>query len=240
MDKQIFEQMHRLEERHWWFVARRKIIARAIRCIGFSKDIKILDAGCGNGDNLSFLSGLGDVTALEKDPEALTRARARACAEVYQGYLPDNLPAELGHDFDLVALLDVLEHIDDDRGSLAKITGLIRADGKILITVPAYQWLWSEHDDRHHHKRRYSKKELTSVLNDSGLIVSHITYFNTLLFPLAVLERLKQKIRPGPPLALPPPLLNACLERIFSLEERWIDKFPFPYGLSLLAVARKR
>ena len=89
----------------------------------------------------------------------------------------DNIPPALGRDFDLALLLDVLEHIADDRGSLAGIAGLTHPAGKILITVPACQWLWSGHDERHHHKRRYSKKDLTAVLHDSGLIVSPITCF---------------------------------------------------------------
>ena len=153
----------------------------------------------------------------------------------------DNIPPALGGDFDLVLLLDVLEHIADDRGSLARIAGLTHPVGKILITVPACQWLWSGHDERHHHKRRDSKKALTAVLHDSGLIMSPITCFNSLLFPLAALARLKQKMTPSrASLASPPALLNACLEKIFSLEEKWLGRFPLPYGLSLLAIARTR
>ena len=186
------------------------------------------------------LSALGHVTALEKDPAALERARARALAEVYPGCLPDNIPPALGRDFDLL-LLDVLEHIADDRGSLARIAGLTHPAGKILITVPACQWLLSEHDERHHHKRRYLQKDLTAVLHDSGLIVSHITCFNSLLFPLAAPARLKQKMTPSQAsMALPPPLLNVCLEKIFGLKEKWLGRFPLPYGVSLLAIARKR
>ena len=139
-------------------------------------------------------------------------------------------------------LLDVLEHIDDDSGSLSAVRSLMSNNGVILITVPAFQWLWSEHDVVHHHRRRYSKENLKEKLDLCGFKVKYISYFNTLLFPFALAERIKQRIFPPhvtKVLKLPNRKINYLLEKIFSMEVNFINKISLPFGLSLLVVAEK-
>jgi SAM-dependent methyltransferase len=144
--------------------------------------------------------------------------------------------------YHLIALLDVLEHVDADRESLESIATKLAPGGRILITVPAYQWMWSAHDVAHHHKRRYSRKGLRAVAEAAGLKVERIGYFNSLLFPLAAAVRLAgkaagktqsdDKVPPGP--------LNRLFQAIFSLERHAIGRWPFPAGVSLFALLSTR
>ena len=243
MENKIFQNMLKLESSHWWFVARRKIIQRAINNLDLPRNIRILDAGCGNGDNLSLLSTFGDLVAFEKNEYALKTAKSKKIGEIYKAELPDKLPNTIKTNFDLIVLLDVLEHIDDDSKSLTTVRKLMNNKGIILITVPAFQWLWSEHDVIHHHKRRYSKSELREKLDSSGFRIKYISYFNTLLFPFALVERIGQKIfSPSNPeiLELPNNKINFLLEKIFSLETIFMNKISLPFGLSLVAIAEKK
>ena len=243
MENEIFQKMLKLESSHWWFVARRKIIQRAINNLDLPRNIRILDAGCGNGDNLSLLSTFGDLVAFEKNEYALKTAKSKKIGEIYKAELPDKLPNTIKTNFDLIVLLDVLEHIDDDSKSLTTVRKLMNNKGIILITVPAFQWLWSEHDVIHHHKRRYSKSELREKLDSSGFRIKYISYFNTLLFPFALVERIGQKIfSPSNPeiLELPNNKINFLLEKIFSLETIFMNKISLPFGLSLVAIAEKK
>jgi len=243
MENKIFQKMLKLESSHWWFVARRKIIQKAINNLDLPRNIRILDAGCGNGDNLSLLSTFGDLVAFEKNEYALKTAKSKKIGEIYKAELPDKLPNTVKTNFDLIVLLDVLEHIDDDSKSLTTVRKLMNNKGIILITVPAFQWLWSEHDVIHHHKRRYSKSELREKLDSSGFRIKYISYFNTLLFPFALVERIGQKIfSPSNPeiLELPNNKINFLLEKIFSLETIFMNKISLPFGLSLVAIAEKK
>lgn len=243
MENEIFQKMLKLESSHWWFVARRKIIQKAINNLDLPRNIRILDAGCGNGDNLSLLSTFGDLVAFEKNEYALKTAKSKKIGEIYKAELPDKLPNTVKTNFDLIVLLDVLEHIDDDSKSLTTVRKLMNNKGIILITVPAFQWLWSEHDVIHHHKRRYSKSELREKLDSSGFRIKYISYFNTLLFPFALVERIGQKIfSPSNPeiLELPNNKINFLLEKIFSLEAIFMNKISLPFGLSLVAIAEKK
>ena len=243
MENEIFQKMLKLESSHWWFVARRKIIQKAINNLDLPRNIRILDAGCGNGDNLSLLSTFGDLVAFEKNEYALKTAKSKKIGEIYKAELPDKLPNTIKTNFDLIVLLDVLEHIDDDSKSLTTVRKLMNNKGIILITVPAFQWLWSEHDVIHHHKRRYSKSELREKLDSSGFRIKYISYFNTLLFPFALVERIGQKIfSPSNPeiLELPNNKINFLLEKIFSLEAIFMNKISLPFGLSLVAIAEKK
>lgn len=242
MENQLFDEMYKVESQHWWFVARRKIIANVIRDLKLGKDARILDAGCGNGDNLEMLSKVGQLAAIERDENALAKAKKRCIGEVVKGELPDNLPATINKENDLIVLLDVLEHIDDDQESLSILSGLARNSGTLLVTVPAYQFLWTVHDELHHHKRRYTTKELKKIIERNGWKVEYISYFNTFLFPLALIDRVRQKIFPSSnqhELNMPNGFINSLFEKIFSMESNFIGKFSLPFGLSIIVIAKK-
>jgi SAM-dependent methyltransferase len=141
--------------------------------------------------------------------------------------------------YDLIGAFDVIEHIDDDAAAVASIAAKLKKGGKFVITVPAHQWMWSAHDVVNHHKRRYSKRQLRRLIESSPLSLEKIGYFNSLLFPLALVDRLASKLRgkEDADLKLPPVPLNAALERAFAAERHLVGRLPLPPGLSLFAVA---
>lgn len=242
MENKIFDEMYKVESQHWWFVARRKIIESAIKKLSLSHDSSILDAGCGNGDNLSVLSKYGNVEAMEKDEGALLKAQEREIGKVFQGELPNGIHAEIRKDNDLIVLLDVLEHIDDDAGSLRALSNYVEESGKLILTVPAYQFLWTNHDVLHHHKRRYTLNKLRKLIESNGWDVNYISYFNFFLFPLAFIDRMIKKIfssDKSEDLQMPANCINALFEKIFGFESRLMGKIKFPFGLSIIVMAEK-
>lgn len=241
MDRAAYAGMNAIEGRHWWFVARRAIIDTLIRrTIKPRVGARVLEAGCGTGGNLALLSRFGRLSAFEFDAEARGLANAKQICRVVPGALPDGLDTA-DAPYDLVALMDVLEHIDDDVGSLRALGALLSDDGSILLTVPAVPLLWSHHDVLHHHKRRYSRRSLVTVIEQAGLRVESVGYFNSLLFPLALLQRGMAKLlgRQDPVDALPGPLLNRVLTTIFASERHVLGRLRLPIGLSLYAVIRR-
>ncbi len=242
MENKLFDEMYKVENEHWWFVARRKIIDNVLRKLNLGNALNILDVGCGNGDNLTILSHYGEVVALERENEVLKRAQARNIGHVFKGELPDGIPDDIKKDKDLIVMLDVLEHIDDDVGTIRVLKEWIRKNGTLLITVPAYQFLYGTHDKLHHHKRRYTVTQLKEVIETNGWKVQYISYFNTFLFPLALLDRLKDKVlKPSNSIELKMPnkYLYIFLEKIFSLETAIVGRFQFPFGLSIIVIAKK-
>jgi SAM-dependent methyltransferase len=243
MENDLFNKMHEVEAEHWWFVARRKIIESVIKKLDLGPSPHILDVGCGIGDNLALLSKYGDVVSMERDDNALSKARARNIGRVVKGEFPDEIAKDVSQENDLIVMLDVLEHIDDDSRCLAILKNWTMDNGKLLITVPAYQFLWTKHDDQHHHKRRYTVNKLKRVLSENGWYVEYISYFNTFLFPLALIYRIKQKIFPSAEmndLGLPNKYINSLFEFIFALERNFIGTYLFPFGLSIIAIAQKK
>jgi SAM-dependent methyltransferase len=234
--------MRSLEERHWWFAARRKIVGEILTSLALPEHARILDAGCGTGGNLQFLSQFGDVTGVELDDGAAALARERGSWPVLKGSLPDGMPF-VGQQFDLIVLLDVLEHIDDDAGSMCALADLLAPGGYLVLTVPAFPFLWSPHDEEHHHKRRYRAAGLRAVIANAGLRLSYLSHFNTWLFPMVAAVRLVRKVFPanevGSDVQLPGPAVNRMLQTVFGSERRWIGRLRMPFGVSLLAVARK-
>ena len=239
MDRAVYSRMAEQEQTHWWFAGRREIIAALIqREAGLPPDARILEAGCGTGGNLAMLGRLGKLEGFEFDPEARRLAETHGFSVSF-GALPDRV-AEPDNAYDLVGLFDVLEHIEDDVGSLRSLGRKLNPTGTLLVTVPAMPWLWSSHDETHHHFRRYTRASLNRAIRAAGLEPVKVGYFNTLLFPLAVAQRGLDKLTGAttPTDLMPSPWLNRALGSIFRAERHWTGRVPMPFGLSLFAVVK--
>jgi SAM-dependent methyltransferase len=239
MERVVYQQMAELDDRHWWYRARRKILADLIRREARPPaNAEILEIGCGTGHNLAMLGEFGHVDGLELDEEARALSEKRLGRKVMSSPLPELAEVPDRH-YDLIGAFDVIEHIEDDKAALASIATKLKPGGKFVMAVPAHQWMWSAHDVVNHHKRRYSRRALEALIEGSPLKLVKIGYFNSLLFPLAVAERAASKLRgkDNADVTLPPALLNAALEKVFGIERHLVGRLPLPPGLSLFAVA---
>jgi len=241
MERAVFDRMAELDQHHWWFRARRRILEELIvRVVRPPKGGRVLEVGCGTGHNLAMLGKFGHLDASELDFAARTLSTKRLGREVKEAKLPD-LSMFKRNEYDLVALLDVLEHVPDDLGSLRAIHRRLKPGGALLLTVPANPWMWSAHDAAHHHFRRYTKKQLKELFLRSGLEVQLLSYFNTLLYPLIAAARIVGKItrKESADDKLPNAPVNALLNSIFGSEACLIGRLPMPFGVSLVAVVRR-
>lgn len=238
MERIVYDRMAELDSRHWWYRARREILAALIeREIQLPESARILEIGCGTGHNFGMFGRFGRVDGIEIDGAARAIASSRLGHAVGDAPLPDLLGVPERH-YDLVALLDVLEHIADDRAALASIARKLKPGGRILITVPAFPWMWSAHDVVNHHHRRYTRKALKTAIADAGLKVELLSWFNSLLFPLAAAARLAGRLagKEDSDDKLPPKPVNTLFETLFGLERHAIGRVPFPPGVSLVAI----
>jgi SAM-dependent methyltransferase len=239
MDQAIYHRMAEIDGEHWWFAARRRIVAAAIDAqTDLPRPARILEVGCGTGSNLALLQRYGAVDAIEPDDGARALASRRSGIEVAGGLLPDGVPLEDGR-YDLIVLLDVLEHIEDDTGTLAFLARKLAPGGRMLVTVPASPWMWSDHDVAHHHKRRYTARTLRGALGTGGFRVRHLSHFNTLLFPLIAGVRVLHKLtgrRGGDDDAMPSRPVNRILAGLFAAERHFVVRGGAPFGVSLLAI----
>jgi SAM-dependent methyltransferase len=239
MDRIVYDRMAELDELHWWYRARREVLAALIaRRIPLPKDARLLEIGCGTGHNLAMLKRFGRVDAVEIDPAARALASRRLGHAVLDAPLPE-LPGVPDRAYDLIACLDVIEHIERDREALAGVAAKLRSGGRVLITVPAFPWMWSAHDVVNHHKRRYTRATLTRLVEEAGLELEMLSWFNSLLFPLAAAARLAGRVtgKEDSDDKLPPRPVNALFEGLFGLERYAIGRLPFPPGVSLVAIA---
>ena len=239
MDRRVYDRMAEHDSTHWWYRARREILADYLtREAALPKDARILEIGCGTGHNLPMLARFGSVEAIEIDADARAVASKRLGRDVGDAPLPALPGVERGA-YDLVAVLDVVEHIEDDVAALAAMKSLLKPGGKILIAVPAHQWMWSAHDVVNHHHRRYSKASLVKAIRAAGLRERKLGYFNSLLFPLAAAARVAGKLTGREDSDDSPPAkpLNALFERIFGLERHLVGRVPMPIGVSILTLA---
>jgi SAM-dependent methyltransferase len=238
MELDAYRNMAATEDEHWWFCGRRAIGEAVIRGLDLPKDAKILEIGAGTGGNMAMLEKFGEVEAVEMSDLARQIAWEKTGRHFLYGYLPDNIPVSPGT-FDLVCLFDVLEHVAEDEASLVSMRRLLKPNGKIVLTVPAHQWLWSTHDVGLHHMRRYSRELLKERIERAGYRIDKLTYTNAALFPLAALARLADRLRGSAAAsgqAMPPAPINAAMKAMFSAESLIVPSASLPFGVSLLAV----
>jgi SAM-dependent methyltransferase len=242
MDQQYELRTHEVEDVHWWYRGRRRVIREALRALDLPRGIEILDAGCGSGRNMLELAELGSVTGLELAEASVEAARARGVGEVVAGSV-EEMPFD-DNSFDLGVSFDVIEHLADEHAALHELRRVVKSGGYLLVTVPAYQWLWSDHDIVNHHYRRYTRASLERAAHEAGWQTISTTHFNSLLLPAAIAARLTMRWRHSDePVSdlerTPGGRINATLEKPLRLEARLIGAGRrIPAGLSLLAVFR--
>lgn len=247
MQPGLLDRMLAIEERHWWFSARREILL-ALLGRWVPKGQRLLDVGCGTGFLLDAARHDWEVWGLDPAPEAVAFCQARGLEHVVQATVSDlgtgKFPLA-----NAVTFFDVLEHLDDDVAALRGAADNLVSGGLVLATVPAYPWLWSTHDTSHHHRRRYTTSTLRAAFTAAGLepVEPGFGYFNTRLFPLAVATRLWDRVRGRSPdgelLPVPPEPINGALRRVFVSERTRLagpKPRPFRFGLSVVAVGRKK
>lgn len=241
MDRAYADGYRQLHERHWWWRAREAHLLRWLVRLrppgGFGP---ILDVGCGEALWFERLRALGVPEGVEADPVLARAAGVRDGSLVHAG--PFDETFQPGRRYGLVLMLDVLEHLDDDRGGLSHAAALLAPGGVLVATVPAFQALWTGHDDLNAHRRRYTSRGLARLVEGAGLEVEHRSYFfNWLVLPklaVAALERVS-RAEPHEP-RLGPRLIQAALYRLCLLEQRTWGRLPLPFGASALVIARKR
>lgn len=238
MQREAFEQMLKTQDVHWWFRGKRRILQKIIEKRVFSGEpCDILEVGCGTGSNLPMLVPFGNVTALELDDYAREHIVSRLGVSVAKGWLPDGMEAVQGRRFDLVCLFDVLEHIERDEEALAVLRDYVRPEGKLLLTVPAYQWMFGAHDRMLGHYRRYTRGKLRDLCVQQGYQVLYSGYINSLLFPLMAAARVFDRFRRSGGATgtnVPPLGINSLLYAFFSMEAFWVPQISVPFGGSVV------
>jgi len=237
VDEELWDAIAKVERLHWWFRGRRELVARVL-LQHVERGSSVLDVGCGTGFVLERLAQDFDAWGCEPDAGVRTRASDAIKSRILPAST-DDLAAVEGRRFDALTILDVLEHLDDDTAALSRLLPLLKGRGVVLMTVPALPALWTSHDERNRHRRRYTRRSLRRVIRSAGLQPITVSYVNSRLFPFAMASRLLSRVtgsRSTRELMVPPAPLNRAFEKLFAGESRRVRR-GYPIGLSLLAVA---
>jgi SAM-dependent methyltransferase len=242
MDADEYELMFEAENSHWWYTGMASIVRAVLESrYARGEGLSILDAGCGAGGAMSWLSDYGRVTGLDFSAHALRYSRMRGHERLVQASVTE-IPFA-AETFDLVVSLDVLYfmHVRDEQ-ALQEFLRILVPGGRVLLRLPAYDWLRGAHDRKVSTAHRYTRKEAVEKLRRSGMTPEYVTYANTLLFPAVVVKRVLDRLLSAPPssdLALDMKLLAPLLRGCLVLESHLIRKGTLPFGLSLVGLARK-
>jgi len=248
MEKQEYYSIHRLEKTHWWFVGKRKIFLffwKKFVSGNRSKDIKILDIGCGDGSYIKTINKIGykNTYGVDFANEAIGFCKEKRVKNIRLHNMENGLPFFENNFFDVVVMLDSLEHIKNENKILEEINRILKPGGVILINVPAHQFLWSHHDEYLHHQRRYSKKYFTKKMNDHNFKIKRLTFTNFFIFlPGFLIILLKRYITKSKVIADTQEInvvLNPILKLLYDMEIFLLHFANFPFGFSLFAVVKK-
>lgn len=246
MEERFYEEYAAIQDEHWWFEGRRRIIGALLeQRLDPSRrnERRVLDIGCGTGTNLAELARFGEVQGVDQELAAIEVCRKRGWPVRHVS--GSSLPFE-DASFDLITLLDVIEHVDDDQTLLTEARRVLAPGGLVLVTVPAYRWMWGSQDEIAHHRRRYTRRRLVVSLTRAGLEPLASSYFNTLLFPPIAGVRLMRRLGPQPEELRSdfelnrPGVTNAVLTRTFCLEAQLLKRTSMPFGVSILGFAASR
>jgi SAM-dependent methyltransferase len=242
MDPALSEQHLRLEDTHWWFLGRRRLVLAELARHAGPRAGRILDVGCGTGGMLPHLAQFGDALGLDSADEAEAACKQR-CVPFVHGW-GSRLPFIDGA-FDVVTALDVIEHVPDDAAILRELLRVLRPGGLLLLTVPAYQFLWSQHDVFNHHQRRYRRSRLGALLRANGFEIAKLSYYNTVLFPAAMLRKASMRVNKSSASPAASHLdevsapLNRLLRWVMAGEQPLVERFDMPFGASIICAARR-
>ena len=248
-DPHYFGTLPQIEDSHFWFVARRQVILEGLRAgVDDLAERALFDVGCGSGGLLAFLeaSGLAVAGACDAYPLGLALARRRVRAPLV--LVDEGAPPPLGPGQRLIGLFDVLEHIDDDRGTLRFLWSVLEPGGVLVLTVPGHPFLFDEMDELARHRRRYTRRELGDKLRAAGFEVRFLSHFMALLVPLLVVLRAAGRLVPRTLAGARErrdselrvvPVINGLLRGLLELERRWLRAFRLPFGSSIVALARR-
>ncbi len=244
MEHRAYQDIDSFESAHWWFRGRREIIRSVLKRHLSHRVQRALDIGCGTGMNASLLRPYArDIIGWEASEEAIALAHAKyPDLTVEHIRFPEGVPSQTAV-FDIITLFDVLEHIENDRAALRSLESLLAPGGVAILTVPAFQFLWSEHDVALHHYRRYTRKTLSLCFHEAtSLRILSVSYFNSLLFPFIAATRFLKRSKSNNTSDFSigsGRVLNDMLTWVFSTERFLVHDVPMPFGVSLFAVLTK-
>lgn len=237
MEEELYFQMRQLEDRYWWFVGKRFFIFNFIK----GRPEKVIDLGCGTGVMMECLSNISsNVIGIDNSLLALSYAKNRINIKKLIGCDSRNIPIK-DNIFDLVIASDLLEHITDDEAVLSEANRVLKKDGRLIVTVPAFDFLWSVHDETAHHLRRYNIDLLKEKVRKARFKIEKISYTNIFAFPAAFLFRSLRKLMPfykskNNDFFYTSPFLNAFFIACYKLEAALLKRLDFPFGISILGV----
>lgn len=247
MDRDYFNKYYNLERTHWWFLVRAAIITDTIKYrITNAAPLSILNIGSATGRTSEILQEFGNVISVEYDLESVEFCKNILKTPVINASI-NNLPFP-NEKFDLVCAFDVIEHVKDDENAISEMYRVCKPSGSLFITVPAFQFLWSAHDEINHHYRRYKKSDLLKLFSKNNGSILRVTYFNSILFvPIFILRKIqvifcsKKAIAENSDFeSIKSPFINKIFYLIFSLERWMIKKISFPFGVSILLLWKKK
>lgn len=244
MEHDEYELMYRAEDRHWWYSGMRAITTAVLdRHVGRGRALSILDAGCGTGSCMQYLASYGEVAGIDLAAEAVSFCRQRGLTRLGRASIVALPFADAT--FDLVTSFDVMSACEPGLvgTALAEFSRVLRPGGHLLLRLPAYQWLYGKHDELVHTRHRYTRGEICRLLRQHGMVVGRASYANCLLFPLAAMKRLKDRLLPPrqarSDVSISGGWTNPLFAWLLRAEAPWVSRVGLPFGLTVLVLARK-